>query len=153
MAPLGECFGIRDLQVPANVLLDRYCYGGSMAARLGSTDSLNTIVIAHPGNLTHDQIRAIKVNPSRCLFEDLRFDPCRSDPHFLVAGRRSIIIIVISRYAIIIHKYSLLITEDMGFKDKDVQVARDIFKKQEEKPDHVEYEFRVWKGNFYSFLI
>jgi carboxymethylenebutenolidase len=61
LAPLGECHGIRASQAPANFLLHRYCFGGSMAARLGSTDSLNTIVIAHPGNLTHDQIRAIKV--------------------------------------------------------------------------------------------
>ncbi len=47
-----------------------------MACRLGSTDSVNTIVIAHPGGLTHltqAQIRAIKVNltlnswPSRGL--------------------------------------------------------------------------------------
>ena len=33
-----------------------------MAGRLGSTDLVNTIVIAHPGGLNHAQIRAIKVN-------------------------------------------------------------------------------------------
>jgi hypothetical protein len=33
-----------------------------MAGRLGSTDLVNTIVIAHPSNLKADQIRAIKVN-------------------------------------------------------------------------------------------
>jgi hypothetical protein len=32
-----------------------------MAGRLGSTDSVNTIVIAHPSFLTPAQIRAIKV--------------------------------------------------------------------------------------------
>ena len=33
-----------------------------MAARLGSTDSVNTIVVAHPGGLKPAQIRAIKVS-------------------------------------------------------------------------------------------
>ena len=33
-----------------------------MAGRLGGTDFVNTIVIAHPGGLTRAQIRAIKVN-------------------------------------------------------------------------------------------
>ena len=32
-----------------------------MAGRLGSTDLVNTIVIAHPAPLKHAQIRAIKV--------------------------------------------------------------------------------------------
>lgn len=32
-----------------------------MAARLGATDSVNTIVIAHPAKLTAEQMRAIKV--------------------------------------------------------------------------------------------
>ncbi|KAI9510587.1 hypothetical protein F5148DRAFT_1178369 [Russula earlei] len=38
-----------------------YCFGGAIAARLGSTESLNTIVVAHPAKLTAEQIRAIKV--------------------------------------------------------------------------------------------
>jgi hypothetical protein len=33
-----------------------------MAGRLGSTDLVNTIVVAHPSGLTPGQIRAIKVN-------------------------------------------------------------------------------------------
>ncbi len=32
------------------------------------------------------------------------------------------------------------------FNDKDVKTAEGIFKEQEEKPDHVDYEFRVYKG-------
>jgi hypothetical protein len=32
-----------------------------MSGRLGSTEFVNTIVIAHPGGLTRAQIRAIKV--------------------------------------------------------------------------------------------
>jgi carboxymethylenebutenolidase len=42
----------------------RYCFGGAIAGRLGSTEFLNTIVIAHPSNLKGAQIRAIKVNPT-----------------------------------------------------------------------------------------
>jgi hypothetical protein len=38
-----------------------------MAARLGSTDTFNTIVVAHPAKLTADEIRAIKVSPHRSV--------------------------------------------------------------------------------------
>jgi hypothetical protein len=34
------------------------------------------------------------------------------------------------------------------FKDKDVKTAEGIFKEQEDKPDHVDYEFEVYKGKF-----
>jgi hypothetical protein len=61
LAPLGERYGIHDTRVLANLSLYRYCFGGAMACRLGSTDSLNTIVIAHPAKLTPAEIRAIKV--------------------------------------------------------------------------------------------
>ena len=40
------------------------------------------------------------------------------------------------------------IVDDYGFKDKDVKTAEGIFKEQEEKPDHVDYEFQVYKGEF-----
>lgn len=36
----------------------------------------------------------------------------------------------------------------MSFKDKHVKTAETVFKEQEEKDNHVDYEFRVWKGNF-----
>ena len=53
---------------PANVFLARYCFGGGMSGRLGSTDFVNTIVIAHPGELKPVDIRAIKVsNPNPTL--------------------------------------------------------------------------------------
>jgi hypothetical protein len=42
----------------------------------------------------------------------------------------------------------LHIADDHGFKDKDVKTAEGIFKEQEEKPDHVDYEFQVYKGKF-----
>jgi hypothetical protein len=34
----------------------------------------------------------------------------------------------------------------MGFKEKDIKTAQAIFKEQEAKSDHVDYEFRTWKG-------
>jgi len=89
-----------------------YCFGGSMAARLGSTDLVNTIVIAHPGNLKPAWIRAIKVPTSWLLAED-----------------------------------------DMGFKDKEVKRAQSIFKEQEGKPDHVDYEFKIWNGTAHGFAV
>ena len=48
------------------------------------------------------------------------------------------------------HHHLLPHAEDHSFKDKDVETAKAIFKEQEEKPNHVEYEFRIWKGkNFF----
>ncbi|KAF8501050.1 dienelactone hydrolase endo-1-3,1,4-beta-D-glucanase [Russula emetica] len=83
-----------------------------IAGRLGSTDLVNTIVIAHPSKLTPAQIRAIKVPSSWVLAED-----------------------------------------DHSFKDKDVKTAEGIFKEQEEKPDHVDYEFQVYKGTAHGFAV
>ena len=34
----------------------------------------------------------------------------------------------------------------MAFKDKDVKGAQAILAEQESKSDHVDYEFRTWKG-------
>ena len=46
-----------------------------MAGRLGSTDSVDTIVIAHPSSLKPAQIRAIKVGLPRmvCPFHDFTY--------------------------------------------------------------------------------
>jgi Dienelactone hydrolase family len=64
--PLGEFWpcAIHNL---ANICVIRYCFGGAIAGRLGSTDFVNTIVIAHPSNLKPSQIRAIKVNLPRIV--------------------------------------------------------------------------------------
>jgi hypothetical protein len=45
---------------------------------------------------------------------------------------------------------SLLITEDMAFKDKDIEKAKAILAEQEAKSDQVDYEFRIWQGNLSS---
>jgi len=42
--------------------------------------------------------------------------------------------------------HALTKAEDMSFKDKDVKTAQAIFKEQEVKSDHVDYEFKIWKG-------
>jgi len=47
-----------------------YCFGGAIAARLGATDSVNTIVVAHPAKLTPEQMRAIKVPTSWALAQE-----------------------------------------------------------------------------------
>jgi len=51
-----------------------YCFGGAVGVRLGSTDLFDTLVIAHPGNITLDQIKAIKVPVSWvCAEDDMSF--------------------------------------------------------------------------------
>jgi dienelactone hydrolase len=41
----------------------------------------------------------------------------------------------------------------MSFKDQDVKTAQSIFKEQEEKPDHVDYEFNIWNGTAHGFAV
>lgn len=41
----------------------RYCFGGSVAVRIGATDAVNSVVIAHPGGVTPAEAKAIKVGP------------------------------------------------------------------------------------------
>jgi hypothetical protein len=45
----------------------RYSFGGAIATRLGATDLVNTIVIAHPISLRSAEIRAIKVTPGHFI--------------------------------------------------------------------------------------
>lgn len=89
-----------------------YCFGGGIAGRIGSTDLVNTIVIAHPSGLKPAQIRAIKVPTSWLLAED-----------------------------------------DMGFKSKDVKSAQSMFREREGRPDHVDYEFKIWNGTAHGFAV
>jgi carboxymethylenebutenolidase len=120
-----------------------YCFGGAIAARIGSTDSVDTLVLAHPGPLTAEQIRAIKVTPYSsprpaegltCVF------PQVPTSWALAEGQsRSVLFLDV-------HRHLLADADDSFFKDKSAQEVRAIFKEQE-KPDHVDYEFRVWKGD------
>ena len=44
-----------------------------------------------------------------------------------------------------VHHHLLGDADDSFFKDKSVKATRAIFKEKE--PDHVDYEFKVWKGD------
>jgi len=116
-----------------------------MAGRLGSDDLVNTIVIAHPGNLTPAQIRAIKVNLPRmlCPSRDLTYMSPQVPASWVLAEGKNITFFFRSALHHLLH-----IADDQLFKDKDVKTAEGIFKEQEEKPDHVDYEFRVYQGKF-----
>lgn len=64
-----------------------------MAGRLGSTGFVNTLVLAHPSNLTQAQIRAIKVRLTlNTVVGHLMVSPSHprlsSGPLFLGTGRR-----------------------------------------------------------------
>ncbi len=117
-----------------------------MAGRLGSTDLVNTIVIAHPSNLKPDQIRAIKVNLPRMFYppHDLIYVSPQVPSSWALAEGKSITVFL---FRCALH-HSLHITEDHCFKDKDVKTAEGVLKEQGEKPDHLDYEFRVYKGKF-----
>ncbi len=41
-----------------------YCFGGSTCVRIGGTGLVNSVVIAHPGRFSLDQVKAIKVPAS-----------------------------------------------------------------------------------------
>jgi len=47
-----------------------YCFGGAAAVRLGSRSIVDALVICHPGPITMDEIRAIKVPVSWVCAED-----------------------------------------------------------------------------------
>lgn len=53
-----------------------YCFGGTMCIRLGGTDLVNSVIIAHPGPFNLDQVKAIKVPASWIWAEE---DPFLSD--------------------------------------------------------------------------
>ncbi|KAF8903658.1 dienelactone hydrolase endo-1,3,1,4-beta-D-glucanase [Gymnopilus junonius] len=50
-----------------------YCFGGSACVRIGGTDLVNSIIIAHPGKFTLDQVKAIKVPAAWVCAEDDMF--------------------------------------------------------------------------------
>jgi hypothetical protein len=52
-----------------------------------------------------------------------------------------------------VHHHLLSNADDAYFKDKSVKAAEAIFKEKEEMPDHVDYEFRVWKGDIPSICV
>ncbi|KAI0345740.1 dienelactone hydrolase endo-1-3,1,4-beta-D-glucanase [Trametopsis cervina] len=67
-----------------------YCFGGSVAIRLGSSDLFDAIVIAHPGGNSIEQIKAIKVPASwACAEDDMSFKkPLRDEAEAVFAARK-----------------------------------------------------------------
>ncbi|KAF4608198.1 hypothetical protein EYR40_000542 [Pleurotus pulmonarius] len=66
-----------------------YCFGGVVAVRFGATDLLDSIVVVHPGPVSLEQIRAIKVPAAWvCAQEDFSFsDKLREEAEAVFAGR------------------------------------------------------------------
>ncbi|VDB91760.1 unnamed protein product [Peniophora sp. CBMAI 1063] len=56
-----------------------YCYGGTVAAFVAkSPELIDSVVIAHPGGVTEDVVKAIKVPASwACAEEDMGFKPAQ----------------------------------------------------------------------------
>jgi len=67
-----------------------YCFGGSCAIRLGSKGLVDSLVIAHPGGVTAEQVKAIKIPSSwECAEEDPSFDPkIRLEAESIFAARK-----------------------------------------------------------------
>ncbi|KAI0030257.1 dienelactone hydrolase endo-1,3,1,4-beta-D-glucanase [Vararia minispora EC-137] len=67
-----------------------YCYGGILCVMLGSTDILDTVVIAHPGTVSLEQIKAMKIPASwACAEEDMSFKPrLRQEAQAIFAARK-----------------------------------------------------------------
>ncbi|KAF9473996.1 dienelactone hydrolase endo-1,3,1,4-beta-D-glucanase [Pholiota conissans] len=66
---------IRDKKKYEKIGMVGYCFGGSTCVRMGSTNMVNSIIIAHPGKFTLDQVKAIKVPTSWICAEDDMFFP------------------------------------------------------------------------------
>lgn len=66
-----------------------YCFGGIVAVRFGATDLLDSIVVVHPGPVSLEQIRAIKLPAAWvCAEEDFSFgDKLREEAEAVFAGR------------------------------------------------------------------
>ncbi|KAJ7741425.1 dienelactone hydrolase endo-1,3,1,4-beta-D-glucanase [Mycena maculata] len=53
-----------------------FCFGGTMAIRLGATDLFQSAVVCHPGPFSIDQLKASKVPTSWvCAEDDMYFKP------------------------------------------------------------------------------
>ena len=54
-----------------------YCYGGMLGVRLGADAALlDSVVICHPGSITPEQIKAIKIPTAwACAEDDMSFGP------------------------------------------------------------------------------
>ncbi|KAH8104516.1 dienelactone hydrolase endo-1,3,1,4-beta-D-glucanase [Cristinia sonorae] len=67
-----------------------YCFGGSVAIRIGSRDIVDSIVIAHPGQTSIGEIRAIKIPAAwECAEDDMSFGKkLRDEAEAVFAARK-----------------------------------------------------------------
>jgi len=67
-----------------------YCFGGGLCVRLGATELVQSLVIAHPGGFSVEQAKAIKVPTAwECAEEDMSFPKKkREDVEALFAARK-----------------------------------------------------------------
>ncbi|KAF7797454.1 hypothetical protein EIP86_008651 [Pleurotus ostreatoroseus] len=57
-----------------------YCFGGALAVRLGTGNVFDSVVIVHPGGVTEEQIKAIKVPAAwACAEQDMAFNKAARD--------------------------------------------------------------------------
>ena len=100
-----------------------YCYGGGVGALIAKSPELvDTVVIAHPGGVTVDVVKAIKV--PACWV-------CAEGAFKEHAAR---------------HNTDSAFIDDMGFKPAARNAAEAVFKAREGKDDFIPYEFKDWKG-------
>jgi len=106
----------------------RYCYGGATCVRIGSTGLVDTVVIAHPGTFSLDQVKAMKVPASWVCAQGI------SSCQLCYLFWSSIDII----------------SEDFFFPDSLRHQAEAEFAGRKGKQNFVEYEFKEWKGKWLS---
>ena len=125
------------------ICCDSYCYGGSAAIRLGATDQVHSLVIAHPGGFTIPQVKALKVH--------FRFSNAYKGlimPHrFQQLGSVQKVCTQISRDAKNKKKNSgLNIADDMSVSDALRMQAEAVFAERKNTSQFIDYEFKVYKG-------
>lgn len=66
-----------------------YCYGGSASIRFGGSGKVQSVVICHPGRLTLDEVRAIKVPSSWVCAEGMfrSFECCSKEADIALYSR------------------------------------------------------------------
>jgi carboxymethylenebutenolidase len=117
-----------------------YCFGGYIAVRVGATDFVDTVVIAHPGGINAEHIKAIKVRPcaNMHLIPSLRMSV--QVPASWVCAEGTFL------YLVAVGNVLNAPSEDSSFKPALRNQAEEIFVARKDKPDFIDYEFKDWKG-------
>ncbi|KAJ3775514.1 dienelactone hydrolase endo-1-3,1,4-beta-D-glucanase [Lentinula raphanica] len=111
-----------------------YCFGGTLAVSMASTDLLNSVVICHPGSITPEAVEAMKVRHTLC--------------HTHTVSQKYI---HASRFLTQVPSAWACAEEDMGFKPAMRRKAEEILASRKDKENFVEYEFKDYKGTVHGF--